>query len=354
MSTDVETQVRAALNEIADEAQPAPLMQRLEARRTAPTRIPRPRRAVTAVAAAIVILLVAAMAVRAREDRRLDPAVDPPKVLRLSDAGTLSPGRALLAVTLAADSENDNTPAYVLPIGATEAVFLPDVRFSGAWTQHLSADGRAFVRDSWVEGGGLEIVDLRSGRVDDIDGMVAECPTLSPDGRLIAADVKSDATLIDRDTGRSMRISGDPGCGYNSFGWAPDGDRLVVRRDQVSHLHDRRGRLLGKVPGWTLANTSMSWSPDGRDLLMYQSRTGKYAIVSADQLTVTPLRRPATTARAVGWTGDRVVWLVGRVGDQRLVTTDRDGRDSRLWTRLELGSRQVDNVSWSRAMTGRG
>ena len=101
--------------------------------------------------------------------------------------------------------------------------------------------------------------------------MVAECPTLSPDGRLIAADVKSYATLIDRDTGRSVRIGGDPGCGYNSFGWAPDGDRLVVRRDQVSHLRDRRGWPLGKVPGGTLANGSMSWSPDGHDLLMYQS-----------------------------------------------------------------------------------
>ena len=75
--------------------------------------------------------------------------------------------------------------------------------------------------------------------------MVAECPTLSPDGRLIAADVESHATLIDRDTGTSVRIGGDPGCGYNSFGWAPDGDRLVVRRDQVSQLRDRRGRLLG-------------------------------------------------------------------------------------------------------------
>ena len=44
------------------------------------------------------------------------------------------------------------------------------------------------------------------------------------------------------------------------------------------------------MPGWTLANSSMSWSPDGRDLLMYQSRTGTFAIVAADQLTVTPLR----------------------------------------------------------------
>ncbi|HET9944466.1 MAG TPA: hypothetical protein VFR56_02360 [Actinomycetes bacterium] len=353
MST-VEDQVREALHDLADEARAAPLLQRLETRREAPARIPRSRLAVAAVAAAVVVLLVAALAIRSQHIRRIDPSVQPPKVLRLSEAGTLSPGRAMFAVSLAADSENDNTPAYVLPMGATRAVLLPDARFSGGWTQHLSADGTSFLRDSWVEGGGLEIVDLRSGRVDDLDGMVAECPTLSPDGRLIAADVNSFATLIDRDTGRSVRISGDPGCGYNSFGWAPDGDRLVVRRDQVSHLHDRRGRLLGKVPGGTLANSSMSWSPDGRDLLMYQSRTGKYAIVSADQLTVTPLRRPATTARAVGWTGDRVVWLVGRVGDQRLVTTDRDGRDSRLWTRLELGSRQVDNVSWSRAMTGRG
>ena len=120
MSIDVEAQVRAALHEIADEARPAPLMQRLEeGRGAAQPRLLRQRSVVGAVAAVVVALLVAALVWRAEHARRIDPADRPPKVITLSESGTLSPGRVLLAISLAADSEHGDTPAYVLPPDAT-------------------------------------------------------------------------------------------------------------------------------------------------------------------------------------------------------------------------------------------
>ena len=88
------------------------------------------------------------------------------------------------------------------------------------------------------------------------------------------------------------------------------------------------------------------------------SKTGEYAIVSAVDGTVTTLSatddehaRPAP----IGWTGDRVVWLTGGVGQQRLVTTDRQGPGwrefcGRDWT--SGSQRLVENVSWSRDLSG--
>jgi hypothetical protein len=46
------------------------------------------------------------------------------------------------------------------------------------------------------------------------------------------------------------------------------------------------------------------------------------------------------------------VWLAGSPGDQRLVTTDDQGRDERLWTRFDVGGGAVHTVSWSSALAG--
>lgn len=363
MST-VEDQVREALRGLADEARPAPLLQRLEAQRDGSTRVPRSRLTLAAVAAAVVGLLVAAVALWAPDAPRLDPAEQPPKLLRLSEEGTLSPGRALLAVTLAADSDHDDTPAYVLARGATEAVALPiSKRVDGAWNHYLSADGTTFVRQSWVAGGGYEMVDLRTGTIDEVAGTFAYCPTLSPDGRLVAAQsAAGKAALIDRRTGlASSRWQARPAlatvvrdCGYSSFGWAPDSDRLAIRSPAGTEVRDRQGRRLRELPGRILANSSMSWSPDGQDLLMYRLDVGGFSIVSTDTARATRLRPPDASSRPLGWAGDRVVWLVGDPGRQRLVTTDRDGGDQQPWMRLAVGGRSVDNITWSRALSGRG
>ena len=353
----VEDRVRAALDDLVDDAQPAAFLHRLEARRAAQPRVARRRLALGAVAAAVVVLLVAAMALRAPQNRPIVPAEQPPKILRLSADGTLSPGRTLLAVTLAADSENDNTSAYLLADGTADAVLLPTTdRTSGSWTQHLSADGTSFVRQHWEAGAGFEIVDLRTGEVDDFGGMLAYCPTLSPDGRLLAAQLHDgDVGLIDRDTGSALRIADEgTSCGYMSFGWAPDGNRLVIRTRAGSEVRDRQGTLLDEIHGLSLVNGSMSWSPDGRDLLMYRPSVGTFAIVAAAGGSVARLPQPGPGARPLGWTGDRVVWLVGSAGRQRLVTTDRHGGDRQLWMHLDIGGRVVDNITWSRALTGRG
>lgn len=357
--SSVEDQVRAALHEIAEDARPAPLLQNLEAgRRSHQTLVSRPRLLIVgAVAAAVVIALVCGVVLRLDRQQAIEPVQQPPKILRLDDKATLSPGRTQLAVTLAADSANDNTPAYLLPAGQDAAVLLPGTeQVDGAWTQHLSLDGTSFVRQSWVAAAPhLEIVDLRTGAVDRLDGALAYCPTLSPDGTVVAAMAYKEDTaiLIDRASGRQTRLGGEvTGCGYNSFGWSPDGDRLLVKSEAGTELRTRSGRVVREISGWTITNGSMSWSPDGADLLMYNARSGSFAVVQADGEGVSQLPAPVPGGKPLGWTGDRVVWLVGAVGAQRLVTTDVRGGDVQPWMRLDLGGRTVDNVTWSWALSG--
>ena len=356
--SSVEDQVRAALQEIAEDARSAPLLQRLEATRNEPQKsFTRPRLLVGVVAAAVVVGLVSVGIVRLEQRQDVQPVQQPPKILRLSEDDTLSPGRALMAVSLAADSENDDTPAYVLTGGDGTAVLLSGgIPPEGSWTQQLSADGTRFVRQSWVHlSPTLEVIDLRTGEVEQLDVEVGYCPQLSPDNAAIAslsADERS-LVVIDRRSGKETRLSSvDFECGYNTLGWSPDGDRLAIRTQAGSEVVDRSGMALAEIPGRTITNGSMSWSPDGEDLLMYESASGIFAVVPVDGGSAVELTAPAPVAKPMGWTGDRVVWLVGEPGEQRLVTTDAEGGDVQPWVRLDLGGRVVDNSTWSRALTG--
>jgi hypothetical protein len=85
---------------------------------------------------------------------------------------------------------------------------------------------------------------------------------------------------------------------------------------------------------------------------MYESTSGTFAVVPADGGEPRVASGPVPGGKPVGWTGERVVWLVGDPGAQRLVTTDVDGGDAQPWIRLELGGRVVDNITWSRDLTG--
>jgi hypothetical protein len=101
-----------------------------------------------------------------------------------------------------------------------------------------------------------------------------------------------------------------------------------------------------------LVNGSQSWSPDSRSILVYDGESKDFAVQPVDggeQVVLTP---PADAVRPLGWAGDRVVWLAGQPGSQRLVTAGTDSGAAETWVRFEVGDAPVESVTWSRALSG--
>jgi hypothetical protein len=146
------------------------------------------------------------------------------------------------------------------------------------------------------------------------------------------------------------------GCA-GGIGWSPVDDLIAfgrptfqAGRPDSTQVVDLDGRTVAELGGH-LVNGSMSWSPDGATLLLYTPQTGEYTLARLDG-TAVPVAAPPDTVSALGWAGSRIVWLTGSVGEQRLVTTDRDGHQLRPWTRLAVGDRPVSSVTWSWDLAG--
>jgi hypothetical protein len=357
----LEDQVRAAFEELADEARPAPLLQRLEDR---PLRRLGHRGLAVAAAAVVTLALVAASVWASRPDRPIvEPTVHPPKVVRLSDGESPAPGRSGLLLVLAdphAERFLHEKPAYLLPVGSEVATRLTESDVRPTWTEHLSLDGTRVVREvnredversadqKW-----MEIVDLRTGELTHVPRSDGYCPALSPDNRFVAVNVDRSVAIIDVASGaRRLVTKVIDYCG--SLAWTPDSTRLVVHLRFGSVIVDRQGRRLAKISGAYPVNGSMSWSPDGAQLLLYDPTAGRF--FSRDDATgsMTRLHRPADALRPVGWAGSRIVWIAGPAGEQRLVTTDQGGHDRRLWTRLDTDGLPIEGISWSTALSGTG
>lgn len=354
--TALEDQLRSTLRDLAQESRAVPLLARLERdARTAHRR----RRLVPVAVAAVTAGVVAAGALVAHllpDPSIVQPSRAPARMITLSEAETLSPGRAEMLLTLAA--RDGARASYVVPVGGSTAIRLQMTPWVPAtWAQHVSYDGTRVVRQNDSAGDPrLEIVDLRTGSTDSLDEQRGYCPWLAPGNDTVAfwELVRDDMTLLDARTygKRAFRdgLAQDAAC--TSHGWSVDGDLLVVGDRDGSSVLDRRGRQVHMLPGRVTVNGSQSWSADSRLLLLYEAATGRYLVHDVTDGSESELNLPAAALRPLGWAGSRIVWLVGEAGTQSLVTTHRDGGDRRLWTTLDVGDVLVDTVTWSRDLGG--
>jgi hypothetical protein len=363
----IETRVREALAATADEVGVVSLLDRLDAGRAGTSgRMPVRRWSLTLTAAAAVVLALAAgavLAARMRGPSVLQPVDRPPKLLRVSGTESLRPGTADLAVVVASTG-GEGPRAYLWPRGKQFAVALPEstgLPWGAAWTQQMSLDGSTVVRQKWYDNR-LEVVDLRTGQIDEVGGLAGYCPAIAPDNGTVALIEPQGRAAVLVDLGGHARwevgttahdvFTDESDCSDDTFAWSPTGDRLAVLAGHDSTVVDRQGRVQTVLPGLHATNSSMSWSPDGRRLLLYQRLPGRFAVMTLADRTVEPLVAPPDADRPMGWAGDRVVWLVGGTGEQRLVVSRPDGRDAELWTRLDVGDTPVRTVQWSVRLTG--
>lgn len=352
--TSLEDQVRLTLQDMAVEVRPVPLLERLDRDASAARRRRRILQVAVATAAAGIIAGGTLVSHLLPDPGIVEPARHPARVITLSHASTLAPGRAELLLTL-----GDGEGAYAVPVGTAEAVRLPPTSWApGSFSEHLSVDGTRVVRqhDS-ARDPRLEIVDLRTGRTDRLGGRRGYCPWLSPDNDTVAIwDPAANGRLILLDTQTHETrelpegLADDAAC--TAHGWSKDGRLLVVGDRDGSSVVDRTGRQIRVLPGLMAVNGSQSWSADSRLLLLYEAASGGYLVHDRVDGAEQALDRPTAALRPLGWAGTRVVWLVGEAGAQSLVTTDREGGDRRLWTTLDVGDASVDSVMWSSDLGG--
>ena len=356
----IEEKVRAALHDMAGEALPAPLLERLD--QSCKVVEPRRRGWIAAAAAAVATLVaIGGILISLRDrDPEIMPTERPPRTLRLSETPSDSPGRARLVVTLARPSPLDihEDPLYVLPAIQDSAIHLPtSERIGNPYSQQLSADGTRLIRMAEDYGDAkLEIVNLVNGDIDELGGRTGFCPRLSPDNRTVAAYSPTGLHVFDVDAlvPRTLyRMSIPPDNHYcHGLGWSPDGSLIAVPTPRDTVVLDRTGKVQIRFARRHPVNAASAWSPDGEQILLYDARGGSYTIARADGSGDTVLRRPSDAQRPLGWTGSQIVWLGGQPGSYRLIAADPDGSRARTWMEFDMGERPVVTVSWSRTLAG--
>jgi len=363
--TTLEDRLRDTLNDMAAEAHQVPLLQRLDGRSALRHGRHRRRRMVAFAAATVVAVVTATAAVALRLDRPtiVEPIERPPKVLRLSETPSGSPGRARLVVILARPSPVDihEDPLYVLPATRDAAIHLPASERTGSspYSQQLSADGTRLIRvedSTRYDEPKMEIVNLVTGDVDELGGRVGYCPALSPDNRTVAAYSKTDLHIFDVDTltPRSVRrVTIPPDVNFcRGLGWSPDGRRVAAPTQSGTVVVDRTGTVQHRWANQSPVNAGSSWSPDSERILLYDARGGSYSIARLDGSGETVVGRPSDAQRPLGWAGSQVVWLGGQPGSYRLIAADPDGSHARTWMEFDLGDRPIATVSWSAGLAG--
>ncbi|MGH8938405.1 MAG: TolB family protein, partial [Actinomycetes bacterium] len=114
-------------------------------------------------------------------------------------------------------------------------------------------------------------------------------PSRSGDTELELVDVRS-ATFRPGPSDPSADTFGDPGVYCAGLGWSPDSRALIVPRSEASFVADLRGRILQRLPDRHAVNNSMSWSPDGRLILLYDPQAVRFVVRDLGDGSETVLR----------------------------------------------------------------
>jgi hypothetical protein len=363
-----EDRLQVALHDLADEVQPALLLDRTLEHR--PREVRRTLLVAAAAVAALVVGIASAVWLRADGPHPVEPVQRPPKVFRLSGLASEAPGRATMAVVLTDTTPTpDGGPAYLVPAAGGPVVALPSSpQVPAAGSQRLSSDGRVVVRQNLGSvGAAFVLVDLASGRAQALDDDEALHLTLSPNGRSAAEYTDDAVVLVDLGSGTRRvlwrlahppvtTVIGNGSAGalavIGSMGWSPDGSLLAVRDGPDILVLDRHGELRTRLRAASMVNGSQSWSPDGRTLLVYDEQGPSFSARPVDGTAPTVLRAPRAAIRPLGWAGPRVVWLTGAAGSQRLVTCEVRADRCGTWMRLDVGAVGVESVTWSTDLTG--
>ena len=212
-----EDRLQVALRDLSDDVGYGPPL------RWAPPGPPDRRRARSLLAvAAVVVVAIATSVVVLRHDEPsiVEPVRQPPRVVGLSGQETSTPGRSVLAFTLADPSRPNNRKPYVLAVGAQKAVGLPldEVLPSFNYARpQLSAGGGDYLvqderRSSYYHSGdfpSIVVVDLDTGRRNPLGGVLGFCPELSPDSRWVAYLSDTGVRRVEVRTGRQLPVQRD-------------------------------------------------------------------------------------------------------------------------------------------------
>jgi hypothetical protein len=159
----------------------------------------------------------------------------------------------------------------------------------GARNYHvrLSPDGTSVAFDSDRDGvRGVYVADAEGRNVRRVSGPGhAAVPTWSPDGRQLAfiraePDRPSvwNLWLLDRDTGRQLRVTSFPRGQVWSGAWFADGQRLAYSHDDRLLIHDlatgRARNIASPIPGRQVRTPAVS--PDGRWIVFQVFRDGAW------------------------------------------------------------------------------
>jgi hypothetical protein len=349
--------VRDLFQEMEHEVRALPLLPRLEVSLAGkPARRRRRLVLVAAATAAAVAAAVAGVGLLPRDDDLTTPITTPPKVFRLAGTVSTTPGPLEMVVVITDPVDNANRPPYAVPGaggGGVLRVAVPAEAAQNAGMDiRLSPDGTRLVYLVHSSNGNITVQDLVTGRSTTAGRDISAFSEVSPDNRTLAVVLPDGIELRDLETGTSRPLRGAaPGAGSSRLGWSPAGDLLALGQDTSAIVLDLEGGVRARLGAGALVAGSMSWSPDGRSVLLYDSAAGQVVVAGLDGNRTTVVR-PENGVRALGWAGERVVWLVQDGEDQRLVTTDTAGGDPTTWMRFGPRTGLVETVLWSDALRG--
>lgn len=193
--------------------------------------------------------------------------------------------------------EQDWSSLFLLDVASGEATLItdePDRGLTYCGSPRWSADGRRLLFDAtpgtnWRQTR-LKSINLGGERLDITDLGPGNCPTLSPDGELIAFLVNPGAAR-GLDSGVwVMRNDGSARKKLDIFGiplWSPDGRQLLIVafgnpiKMQIMDVDDQRFRPV-ELPGFTL-HASPRWA--GPDTLVAAAETEEGAGVALFDIT---------------------------------------------------------------------